>query len=199
MIYYQARKNYFPPLNNFLLWIVSLFLAKRKTSFRGNYTPKYGISSQTLQIMNSKWQRNFTIKENLPPKIATNPAPSIMFCFLLLENRSAIWRSRPEVWERNDAVSTGIYRLWIFCNRPIKLIGLQDNMQSADCRSRYRFFKDSIVKTAWESAWHFIIFLSSKLSVHFTHWKEAKVINNDYLINKRICTFFTMKKDMPYN
>ena len=41
-------------------------------------------------------------------------------------------------------------------------------------------------------------FLSFKLSVQFRHWKEAEVINNDYLINKRIYTFFTIKKHMPH-
>ena len=113
------------------------------------------------------------------------------------------WRYKPLLyhnlrWETLYESTAGIYRLWIFCNRPIKLIGLLDNMQSADCRSWYRFFIDSIAKTAWESIWHFIIFISSKLSVHFRHWKEAEVINNDYLINKRIYTFFTVKNHMPH-
>ena len=63
-----------------------------------------------------------------------------------------------------------IYRLWIFCYRPIKLIGLRDNMQSAGCQSRYRFFLDSIVKTAWESTWSFHTFWESpKLAAILHH------------------------------
>ena len=42
-------------------------------------------------------------------------------------------------------------------------------------------------------------FLSSKLSVHFRHWKEVEVIDNDYFISKRIYTFLTMKRHISHN
>ena len=41
--------------------------------------------------------------------------------------------------------------------------------------------------------WSVDTFLSSKLYVHFRHWKEVEVIINDFLISKRIYTFLTMK------
>ena len=42
-------------------------------------------------------------------------------------------------------------------------------------------------------------FLSFKLSVHFRHWKEVEVNDNDYLISKTIYTFLTMKRHISDN
>ena len=47
--------------------------------------------------------------------------------------------------------------------------------------------------------WDLNTFLSFKLSVHFRHWKEVEVIDNDYLISKTIYTFLTMKRHISHN
>ena len=67
-------------------------------------------SFPTLQILNSKWQSDFPMKEKVPPKIAMNHYPRLIF-FLLLGNCSAIW----------DSLSEVIQFFWRFWNELVNL------------------------------------------------------------------------------